>query len=297
MRRLTLSAFMLLVALCAPCAAGPPDDDAITEVPFTLEKGHVIVKATIKDDKPVEVVLSTGSEHSYVNSMLLEKYKLQLFYTGVGIITGSSTDRTVTFTNVPDVRVGGTKASSLSMLFGAQSVATINERVGREIFAVLGADFFKGRVVQFDFQKQVVRFLPRLPDALKSAGPGRAVMRFRYNADALALPVVEDVTFNGKKVKTLFDTGALTVVSLTASGAKQVGLEALAGKGATAGGTVGSVRLGDIEFKDVPARPASKLVNLNGESFGVEAVVGVGLLRNVVSTFDFPGKLVIIERQ
>lgn len=296
MRRLTLSAFMLLVALCAPCVASATDD-AVTEVPFTLEKGHVIVKATIKDGKPVEVVLSTGSEHSYVNPMLLEKYKLQALYTGVGIITGSSTDRTVTFTNVPDVRVGGTKASSMSMLFGTQSVTAINERVGREIFAILGADFFKGRVVQFDFQKKVVRFLPRLPDALKAGGPGRAVMRFRYNADVLALPVVEDVTFNGKKVKTLFDTGALTVVSLTASGAKQAGLEALAGKDASGGANVGSVRLGDIEFNDVPARPTSKLVDLNGDSFGAEAVVGVGFLQNVVSTFDFPGKLVIIERQ
>jgi hypothetical protein len=295
MRRLTLSAFMLLVALCAPCAAGPPDD-AVTEVPFTLEKGHVIVKATIKDGKPVEVVLSTGSEHSFVNPLLLEKYKLQAFYTGVGIVTGHN-DRTVTFTNVPDVRVGASKASSLSMLFGAQTVAAINERVGREIFGVLGADYFKGRVVQFDFQKKVVRFLPQLPDALKAGGPGRAVMRFRYDADVLTMPVVEDVTFNGKKVRTLFDTGALTVVSLTASGAKQVGLEALAGKDASGGATVGSVRLGDIEFNDVPAKPTSKLVNLNGDSFGVEAVVGVGLLQNVVSTFDFPGKLVILERQ
>src|ERR1044071_3758395 len=212
MRRLTLSAFMLLVALCAPCAASAADD-AVTEVPFTVEKGHVIVKATIKDDKPVEVVLSTGSEHSYVNPLLLEKYKLQSFYTGVGIVTGRN-DRTVSFANVPDVRVGGTKASSLSMLFGEQSVTAINGRVGREIFAILGADFFKGRVVQFDFQKQVVRFLPRLPEEAKADGPNRAVMHFRYNADVLTLPIVEDVTFNGKKVRTLFDTGALTVVSL-----------------------------------------------------------------------------------
>jgi hypothetical protein len=103
MRGLTLPALVLLVALCAPCAADP-SDDAVIEVPFTLEKGHVIVKATIKDDKPVEVVLSTGSEHSFVNPLLLEKYKLQAFYTGVGIVTGHN-DRTVSFTNVPDVLV------------------------------------------------------------------------------------------------------------------------------------------------------------------------------------------------
>jgi hypothetical protein len=295
MRGFTLSAFMLLAALCAPCAAAAADD-AVTEAPFTLEKGHVIVKATIKGDAPVEVVLSTGSERSLFNPLLLEKYKLPAYYTGVGIVTGHN-DRTVSFTNVPDVRVGGAKATSLSMLFGAQTLASISERVGREIFGVLGADFFKGRVVQFDFQKKVVRFLPRLPDEAKAGGPGRAVMRFRYDADVSALPVVEDVTFNGKKVRTLFDTGALTVVSLTASGAKQAGLEALAGQDATGRAQVGSLRLGDIEFKDVPAMLMPKPVNLNGDSLGVEAVAGVGLLQNVVSTFDFSGKLVILERR
>lgn len=192
MRRIILSAFTLLFALCLPCAA-KPDDKAVVEVPFTLEKGHVIVKATIKDDKPVEVVLSTGSEHSLFNALLTEKYKLQLYYTGVGLVTGHN-DRTVTYANVPDVRVGNAKAS-LSMLYGAQTVSSISERVGREIFGVLGADFFKGRVVQFDFQKKVVRFLPRLPDEAKAGGPNRSVMHFRYNADVLTLPIVEDVTF------------------------------------------------------------------------------------------------------
>jgi hypothetical protein len=295
MRGLILSALILLTALCAPCAAAP-SDDAVTEVPFTVEKGHVVVKATIKNDKPVEVVLSTGLEHSLVNPALLEKYKLQAFYTGVGVITGHN-DRTVTFTNVPDVRVGDTKASSLSMLFGPQTVPAIGERVGREIFAVLGADFFKGRVVQFDFQKKVVRFLPRLPDEAKASGPNRAVMHFRYNADVLALPIVEDVTFNGKKVRTLFDTGALTVVSLTTSGAKQAGLEALAGKTATNGAKIDSLRLGEIEFNGVPVNFMSKILNLNGDSIGVEAVAGIGVLQNVVSTFDFPDKLVVLERQ
>src|SRR5207237_42459 len=141
MRMLTLSDLMLLIPLCGPCVAKPADN-AISEVPFTLEKGHIIVPAKIQGDKPVEVVLSTGTEHSLVNAMLLEKYKLHLYYTGVGIITGHN-DQTVTFAQVTDVSIGDAKSSSLNMLLGGQTLATIGQRVGRNIFAVLGADFFK----------------------------------------------------------------------------------------------------------------------------------------------------------
>jgi len=295
MRMLTLSAFMLLIPLCGPCVAKPADN-AISEVPFTLEKGHIIVPAKIQGNKPVEVVLSTGTEHSLINAMLLEKYKLQAYYTGVGIITGHN-DRTVTFASVPDVSVGAVKVSSLSMLFGAQALANVGERVGREIFAVLGADFFKGRVVQFDFRKKVVRFLPQSPDASKDGNAGRAVMPFRYSAEVLTMPVVEDVTFNGKKVKTLFDTGALTVVSLTPSAAKQVGLEALVRKGGQGAANVGTLRLGEMEFNDVPAALLPKSSNPDQDSHGVGAVAGVVFLQNFVATFDFHDKLVILERQ
>ena len=299
MRTLTLSALLLLTLLCVPCAARKADD-AVVEVPFTLEKGHVIVPARIEGDKPVEVVLSTGTEHSLINSALLQKYKLRSYYTGVGIITGHN-DRTVFYAVVPDIRVGELKLTSLNMFFGAQALTTIGERVGREIFAVLGADFFKGRVVQFDFQKKVVRFLPQSPDAPKesradAANDKRVVMRFRYDAEVLSLPIVEDVTFNGKKVRTLLDTGALTVVSLTPSAAKQVGLGALTEKGAPGGAKVGSLRLGEMEFKDVPVSLMSKLSNLEDDSHGVGAVAGIALLQNFVATFDFHDKVVILER-
>lgn len=292
MRRLTLSALVLLAALCVPCAARPADDAAV-EVPFTLEKGYIIVPAKVQGDKPVEVALATGLEHSVIDASLLEKYKLQAFYTGIGIITGSSTDRTVSYTNVPDVSVGSLKAS-ISMRFGGQAAA-VSQRVGREIFGVLGADFFKGRVVQFDFEKRVVRLLPRPSEAPKPAA-GRAVLRFRYNADVMTLPIVEDVTFNGKKVKTLLDTGALAVVWMKPSAAKQAGVDALAGKDAAGPAKIGSLRLGELEFNDVPASPMPKLPDPDIGSYDFAAVAGVGLLQNFLATFDFQNKVVVLER-
>jgi hypothetical protein len=303
MRRIIAAAFarlLLLLVLLVPCAA-KSTGDAVIEVPFTLEKGHIIVPAKIKGDKPVEVVLSTGTEHSLVNALLLEKYKLQAYYTGVGVITGHN-DRTITFANVPDIRVGELKGTSLSMLFGAQTLTTLGERVGREIFAILGADFFKGRIVQFDFQKKVVRFLLESPAVTKDSPGGshtveRAVLPFRYNADVLTLPIVEDVTFNGKRVKTLLDTGALTVVSFTPSAAKQIGLEAPTEKSAPSGMKVGSLRIGEIEFNDVPVTIEPKVANSDQDSHGIGAIAGIALLQNFVATFDFHQKVVILERR
>lgn len=294
MRIVATSTIALLILLCVPGAAHAADEPS--EVPFTLEKGHVIVPAKIQGDKPVEVVLSTGTEHSLVNFSLLQKYKLQLFYTGVGVITGHN-DQTVTFAKVPDISVGGAKSSGLNMLLGAQTLANVSERVGREIFAVLGADFFKGRVVQFDFRKRVVRFLPQSLEVSKGGDAGHAVMRFRYDAEVLNLPIVEDVTYNGKKVRTLFDTGALTVVSLTPAAAKQVGLEAPAASGAK----VGPVRLGEMEFDEVPVsfmpKPAnSNSANPNQDSHGVGAVAGIAFLQNFVATFDYHDKVLTLER-
>jgi Aspartyl protease len=294
MRIVAPATLLLLTLLCVPNAAKAADNVTV-EVPFTLEKGHVIVPAKIQGDKPVEVVLSTGTEHSLVNAALLQKYKLQLYYTGVGVITGHN-DQTVTFANVTDISVGGVEASSLSMLLGGQTLANVGQRVGREIFAVLGADFFKGRVVQFDFRKKIVRFLPQSPDVSKGGDAGRAVMRFRYNAEVLTMPIVEDVTYNGKKVRTLLDTGALTVVALTPSAAKQVGLDGLAGNGAPSVAKVGSLRLGEMEFNDVPVSPLPKSSNPFEDMHGAGAVAGIALLQNFVVTFDYRDKVVVLER-
>lgn len=300
-RRFALTACALLALLLVPYTAKPADN-TVVEVPFTLEKGHIIVQAKMHGDKPVEIVLATGAEHSLINALLLEKYKLQAYYTGEGIITGSSLDRTVTFVNVTDIRLGGVKVTSLSMRFGAQVTSDISSRVGREIFAILGADFFKGRVVQFDFGQRVVRFLPQSPDVPKDA-PGaaatarRAVLPIRHFNERLILPIVEDVTYNGKKVKTLFDTGALTVISLAPSGAKQAGLEAPPEKGMPRADKLGSLRLGDMEFNDLPVTLHPKGFEFGPNSQGAGAVVGVALLQNFVVTFDFRGKMVILEQR
>jgi hypothetical protein len=286
---------MLLAALVAPCAASPASEQATTELPFVFERGHVLVQVMIKGNVPVEVVLATGAEHSHINVALLQKHDLRAYYTGEGIITGGPTDRTYSFASVPDIRVGDIKLTSLNMRLG--TLVDISQRVGREIFGIFGADFFKGRVVQFDFAKRVVRFLPKsATDAIKkddkttaAAATNRIVLPMRSNAEQVTLPLVENVTFNGKKIKTLLDTGAVAVISISASAATQMGLTSPPEKSAPRADKVSSVRLDEYELTDVPVLLFAKGAGFDG------AIAGVGLLKAFVLTFDFSKRFVILE--
>lgn len=299
MPRFALIALALSTLLCAPCGASPAPAQIISELPFAFEKGHVIVQAKIKDKMPVEVILATGAEYSLLDFGMLEKYKLPAFYTGEGIITGGPQDRVYSFSTVPDIRVGDVKVTSLSMRLS--SLAEISKRVGREIFGLLGNDFFRGRVVQFDFQKKVVRFLARSEAGgskdNKTGADADGLIRLPivFYKERLTLPVVENVTFNGKKVKMLLDTATVAVISMSASAAKQVGLSTPPEKSAPRADSVASLRLAEYEMKDVPILiyPRGADIDHNQKEFG--AIAGVGLLQNFVITFDFDKKVIILE--
>ena len=59
---------------------------------------------------------------------------------------------------------------------------------------------------------------------------------------SILVPVVEGVTFDGKKAKVVLDTGMVTVISLSSAAAKRVGLTLPPEKSA-AGNDIGSLHL------------------------------------------------------
>ncbi|HEY0172868.1 MAG TPA: aspartyl protease family protein [Pyrinomonadaceae bacterium] len=171
MRKPLLTTLALLVLLCAPCAAAPADEEA-GEVPFTFEKGYVIVAGKIKGREPVEFIVSTGDTNSSVNLGVVERYKLTMYYTGVGRVTGFN-DKTVSFATLPDVSVGPAAATSINARLS--STAEVSKLLGREIFGTLGYDFFRGRTVQLDFGKKVMRFLDKGAAGGERLGAGGAL--------------------------------------------------------------------------------------------------------------------------
>src|SRR5438046_9944698 len=58
----------LLFVIASPCVAG--------EIPFTLEKGFIIVDAKIKKDIAVKAAIFTGSPDCFFGHDIIFKYKI-----------------------------------------------------------------------------------------------------------------------------------------------------------------------------------------------------------------------------
>jgi hypothetical protein len=290
---------LMLVGLNHPSIFGHNHLAAgITEVPFTLEKGYVIVQAKIKKQVPVELILATGADYSSFNTLILAKYQLQLSFTNDDPRYCDIADCTFSYSTISDVTVGELKPFTLNMRMDEWNQE--RKRLGRDIFGRLGADFFKGRLVQFDFTKKVVRFFEDVPDnqsqALSSKGTTeRIVLPMSFYRDNVRLPVVENVTIDGKAIRTVFDTGAATVVSLSPKAAKQLGKTPPPDKAPARADKVTSLKIADYELNDVPVSLYGKSTSFDRDLREFGAIAGTGLLQNFLVTFDYRSKLIIFE--
>jgi hypothetical protein len=303
MQRLALVSSIVLTLMYAPCFAKSPLGDTANEVPFSFEKGFVVVKAKIEKNVEVEVIISTGAEYSSADEVLLDKYKIsRISRGGPPIFLSDIYGPLKVFTSVPDVSIGEAKATSLTM--GVGSTAAVSKVLGREIFGILGANFFKDRVLQVDFKKKVLRFIDQFSaelssDRTKAVSGSRIILRMIENEERLrehfTRPVVENVTFNGKIAKLLLDTGTVTVIALSSSAAKKLGYTVPSEKSSPRSDIVELLSFGGYELKSVPVVIYAKGTSIDWSLSEYGAVVGSLFLQNFVVTFDFRSKVVILE--
>jgi hypothetical protein len=304
MQRLALVSTILLTLMYVPCFAKSPVGDAANEVPFSFEKGLVVVKAKIKRNVEVEVIISTGAEYSSADEGLLDKYKIsRISRGGPPIFLSDIYGPLKVFTSVPDVSIGEAKTTSLTM--GVGSTSAVSKVLGREIFGTLGANFFKDRVVQVDFKTKVLRFIDQSSAELSSdknegaISVGRITLRMIENEEPLrehfTRPVVENVTFNGKISKLLLDTGTVTVIALSSSAAKKLGYTVPGEKSAPRSDRVESLTFGAYELKSVPVVIYAKGTSIDQSLGEYGAVAGSLFLQNFIVTFNFRSKVVILE--
>lgn len=274
---------------------------AANDIPFSFENGFIVVEARMKGDVPVNVVIATGSEHSIASVELLQKYGLQIGIGAEGPVTGRN-DKTYSFTKVSSVSIGDSKSKDVPMRLG--SMVQISRMVGREVFASLGADFFEGQAVQIDFKNKVLRFLDKpavetLKD--KSAAANKILLQMAEKESnpfqkTVRMPLVTEVTFDGKKSKLLLDTGKPAHLALSLSVAKNVGFTLPAENDPPREERVKSMRLGTTEMTDLPVTVFPKGSNVEKSIAKYGAVAGSVFLQNFVMTLDFRSGLVVLER-
>lgn len=294
---LKLGLLVLISTLFSPRVLATTAND----IPFSFENGFIVVEAKIKGDVPVNVVIATGSEYSIASVELLQKYGLQIGIAPDGPVTGRN-DKTFSFTKVSSVRMGDSKSKDVAMRLG--SMVQISRMVGREVFASLGADFFEGQAVQIDFKNKVLRFLDKpAVEALKdkSAAGNKILLQMAEKESnpfqkTVKVPLVTEVTFDGKKSKLLLDTGKPTHLALSLSVARNVGFTLPAENDPPREERVKSMRMGTTEMNDLPVTVYPKGSNVEKSIGKDRAVAGSMFLQNFVMTLDFRSGLVVLER-
>jgi hypothetical protein len=93
----------------------------------------------------------------------------------------------------------------------------------------------------------------------------------------------------------LMNTGMVTVVALSSSSARKLGLQVPPEKGAPRRDKIRSLLLSDYEMNDVPVLvyPKDAIVDQTLSEYG--AVMGSAFLQNFTVTFDFRKNIVTLE--
>lgn len=290
---LTLFLLSLFASLCAGQTAAPDG------IPFKFEKGFMLVDAKIKGNTPVQTVISTGLEYSIIDTDQMAKHKLQPSYAADDVVTGRPSDTTYSFVPVSSVSLQGGKSRDLQMRMG--SMKRISEVAGAEVFGALGADFFAGQIVQFDFKNNVIRFLDKAPAKDGSGGNAPIVLRMGERASnpvrkTYVVPLVDGVKVNGKDTKLLFDTGRSMAIALSAASATKAGLAAPQENEPTREDKI-ALDLAGQPIPDVPVAIVAKGAAGERSLSGYPAIAGSSFLKEFLVTFDFKNKLVVLQRQ
>src|SRR5262245_5416795 len=160
--------------------AYPQNRPQLVEVPFTFERGSVIVQVKVNDKGPYNMLLDTGAEQCAVDLPTAKELGLKLTPVGGGKIVGTGKkENTLFLTKLPQIEISTLTAKDL--LAVATDFSKISQRVGIPVNGVIGYNFLKNRIVQLDYSKRLVRFYsvsPFTSDQPSSAR--RLTLPFRF---------------------------------------------------------------------------------------------------------------------
>ena len=273
---------------------------AAQEIPFKVEKGYLLIGGQVKQDFPFEAAVATGSTYSFYNGASLKKMRLSESTSNDMLNSGINHESAITLVYVPQLALADQKPTEMKMQPRTKAFDAMSQALGRNIDFVLGADYFEGRIVQFDFKSRVMRFLDKptvdykMASSSSASGPIRLIFKMTGHIQnifgtMITLPVADEVTLNGNKVPSLLNTGVVMPVTVGPYVSKRL----MTGKESSGRTTISKVALGDYEMTDVPAM-LSEIKDDNDKLYS--AVIGLGVLQNFIITFDWKNKWIVLEK-
>ncbi len=263
-------AVLMILTICrgAVLPSGPQ------EIPFEFRDGLIWIEVTLSASRaPLHCLLDSGAQVSAIN--LATAQRLGLRGQSQVIVQGLGGRVTGHFSEPVDARAGDVPLPRNLLLLDLQKLS--HSCTNGEVDGIVGADFFRDRIVQIDFQRHRVRLLRERPN-----DPGTEVVPLKVSRSGMLVPVEVNGTVS-QRVR--LDTGcapALVCVSRDVKTQRCTQRVAMGLAGVAVAVTNATVTLAGHRFERVPT-------DLHAEAIfpGEKGLLGNGLLaRYGVITID-----------
>jgi len=252
----------------------------LAEIPFEFRDGYLWVEVSVAGQHvPLHFLVDSGAAASVVSADAARRLDLRLGRPQV--VQGVGRQSTAFHVSHFDATVGGV-ALPRSVL--ALDLRAVSATCHRPIDGLLGADFFRSRVVRIDFAAEKINILDRA-----TAESGSVMLPMKLRNGAICVPaMVAGRSSQWLRLDTGCDSALEWVVSDTRAQRGHETSVALtsAGKGAIRL----DVQLGTRTMSGVKAGLYRRQLFL-----GEDGLLGNGLLGKFCVTVDFPGRRVILD--
>jgi hypothetical protein len=271
---------MLILAL-ATSARGATVRD---EIPFQRRDGLIYISAHVPNSStPLSFLVDSGAQVSILNRSIAQKLGVKSGAIANVLGVGSST--TGYWTTLSGVRAGQLNLPRDYLVLDLAQLSA--SCTNTPIDGILGSDFFRDRVVQIDYQEQVLRILP---NAVAKAGT--EILPLKIRRCGMLVPV----KINGGKTQWVrLDTGCASVLQWVSGETRPEGCTeriAVALTSLSLFVTTTDLSLGSLLYRQVPTDLHPR------EIFpGEKGLLGNGLLsRFNTVTIDSKKKRVLLQK-
>jgi hypothetical protein len=274
----------MMILFFAALVQAQADSSSLIEVPFQYRAGLIRVRVSVPQSaKPLNFLLDSGAGVSVINLPTAQRLGLKV---GERVSVRGVHSSTSGYwpTRLP-ARLGG---AALPREYLAVDLRELGKACDCEVDGLIGADFFRGRVVQIDFMASKIRLFNE-----SSGSVDAEVLPLKSRGRAFLVPV----QINGSKPRWVrLDTGCASELQWVAKGTRPAAAE-------------GTLSVG-LSERNIPTM--TTLVNLGSQQFesvrtglhetaifsGEAGLLGNGLLSRFDRvTIDAKGGKLMLQRR
>jgi predicted aspartyl protease len=182
-------------------------------IPYSYHQGFIIVDVVFQRLLPLKFILDTGAEHTiilkreYADALNLKSSKRIRIY-------GSDMSKelyALIYRNT-FLQMANTQMVRHDVIVLEEDLLLLEEYVGTNVDGILGAEFFKGLILQIDYKKQqIILYNPSLFDYTKISGHHKLDLEISAGKPYL-MCTTEIVEGTAIQTRLLVDTGAALTV-------------------------------------------------------------------------------------